>query len=109
MNTSNLSPTKPIGFEDTRVAKLRRRIHLPTELYAEVHEERFIGVRDPMKKEGHAIKAWTDNYTHKTGWSTVFMESRYAILRAEKVEVILRRHPKLGNFILFRIWKDGNN
>lgn len=99
---SNLTPAKPLGFENTRVAKLRKRIHLPPELYAEVHEERFIGPSSDI------TKTWTIGYNHSSGWSVVFMESRYAILRADQVEVILRRHPKLGNFILFRIWKDGN-
>lgn len=90
---------KPTSFDDTKVAKLRKRIHLPPELAAEVHEERFIV---------SSLSNFLESYNHKNGWSWVFMNPRIAIVQAVQKEVILRRHPKLGNFILFRIWKDGN-
>lgn len=97
----------PVGFADTRVGKLRKRIHLPNELLSEVHEERhrcarYVGANSI---EVNPVDCWIANYNHKTGWSVVWMEPRIAILQAASVEVILRRHKKLGNFILFRVWK----
>lgn len=98
MNTNQVPASA--SFEDSKVAKLRRRIHLPPELYKEVHEERFLGA-------GWHIKSnWLSGYNTKSGWTVCWLTAKYPTLKAAKVEVILRRHPILGNFILFRIWKE---
>lgn len=95
------------GFSDTRVAKLRKRIHLPADLSAEVHEERHLSTRysGDNSIEVNPLNNWKRNYTRSTGWTVVYMQPAQAIMQAQTVEVILRRHKVLGNFILFRVWK----
>lgn len=104
LNAANLlERNKPAGFADTRVAKLRKRIHLPAELQAETHEERHIITKNHDAPHAN-LGIWTDSYNHKSGWSIIWMQARTAVLQAASVEVILREH-RLGKFILFRIWK----
>lgn len=107
----NITENKPAGFADTRVAKLRKRIHLPADLQAETHEERHVvpicpaTYETPMRQTtAEALNTWMESYNHKSGWSIIWMQARTAVLQAAKVEVILREH-RLGKFILFRIWK----
>lgn len=102
-------------FDRSIVGKLSRRIHLPPDLYAETHEERFLTpeilatLEHPMRSTtSEAINIWRKNYNHRTGWGVVWLDSITACKQSRQVEVILRRHPRAGNFILFRTWKDGN-
>lgn len=95
------SSTVEMTLAKTVTQKLRRRIHLPPDIYADTVEERFICTGILVKKH------WLESYSYKTGWTVCWLDSCYAVKNADKVEVILRRHKKLGAFILFRIWKEG--
>lgn len=85
-------------FEKTKIAKLRKRIHLPPELQIETHEERHIC---------YSIGDWIKSYNHTVGWSVIFLDNRHTVIQALQKEVILREH-RLGKFILFRVWKEQN-
>lgn len=106
---------KETTFDKSIVGKLTRRIHLPLELYAETQEQRFLAPENPASYDSpmrtttsEAINIWRKNYNHKTGWGVVWLDSITVCKQSRQVEVILRRHPRAGNFILFRVWKDGN-
>lgn len=105
-----------VTYERSVLAKLRKRIHLPTEIYEKTHEERFLVSGDTEQGRRAIIEHnFLSAYNYKSGLSIVWMDSRYAILKAEKVEVILRRYPGFGvqepkhKIILFRIWKETNH
>lgn len=87
-------------FARSKVAKLRKRIFLPLDLYKEVLEERFIC--DHQGFINHRT-----NYDRKAGWTQIYLDARVWVLQAKEVEIIRRTH-KLGRFILFRVWKTDN-
>lgn len=98
---------KAKGYEDTVMAKLCKRIHLPDDLRAATHEERHLVSRyiGENSIEVNPLNNWKRNYGRFNGWTVIHLQPVLCILQARTVEVILRRH-KLGNVILFRVWKE---
>lgn len=96
-----LMPREPTEHTFSRSATnvIRKRVFLPPELQKEVHEERFI----IEKKE--ELNNWINNYTYREGWTRCWIDLPAVVKGAEAVEVILRRHKKLGQFILFKVYK----
>lgn len=91
--------TEEHTFTRSKTNVIRKRVFLPPELASEVHEERFV---TSSKVE---LNNWINNYTYKEGWSRCWIDLPAVVKGAESVEVILRRHKKLGQFILFKVWR----
>lgn len=91
--------TEEVTFSRSKTNILRKRVFLPPELAAEVHEERFV-----TTSRGE-LNNWINNYTYKEGWSRCWIDLPAVVKGAASVEVILRRHKKLGAFILFKVYK----
>src|SRR5689334_20612519 len=98
MNWDN-PEVKETTFDRSLIGKLSRRIHLPPEVKKDVLEERFIVDKDQAD-------VWAFTYNYNSGWTKVWLPSRYVVRSAVKIEVIKRTHPKM-KVILFRVWKEG--
>lgn len=94
------TPVVEVTFNRSLSAKLSRRIHLPAELRADVHEERIICTQAELDN-------WILSYNRRAGWNQYWLPQRNVVRNADNVEVILRRHKTVGNFILFRVYKQG--
>lgn len=88
-------------FERSTVAKLRKRIFLPPEVYVDTHEERHV-------VSSLCLTSYLESFNSKSGWSIIYLDHRVLCKQAEQIEVIKRVHTRLGKFILFRVWKQDN-
>lgn len=100
MNTPTLTEHT---FDRSTVAKLRKRIFLPTDVAAQTQEERYRFYL-PSDNLPVIIEQYQYSYTTVSGWSLIWLDHRTLCLQADAIEVIKRQH-KYGKFILFRVWK----
>lgn len=105
LHTDKHGITTEVSFDKSKASKLSRRIFLPFDLQKEVQEERFIVSTEDRAKP--LIAGFLDHYNRKSGWIQCWLDCKAVVLEANCVEVIKRRH-KLGNYILFRVWKTDN-